>query len=202
MKKYALYIDHEACWGCKACEVACKQETGAPEGVKLISVQEDGPRVVDGKPYFMFRVNVCRHCDNPPCAKACPEDAITRDPETGIVLQDPEKCTGCKGVRDESGAEKQENSPGNMEGTPHIDEPGYETLSAGRCVKACPYGAMTFDDKNGVARKCNLCHHRVDKGLYPACADNVCLAHCIYFGPPDEIKERIAEGDLQDNSNK
>jgi Fe-S-cluster-containing dehydrogenase component len=33
-----------------------------------------------------------------------------------------------------------------------------------------------------VARKCNLCHHRVDRGLMPACADNVCLAHCIHFG--------------------
>ena len=26
MHKYALVIEHEACWGCKTCEVACKQE--------------------------------------------------------------------------------------------------------------------------------------------------------------------------------
>ncbi|MCK5721978.1 MAG: 4Fe-4S binding protein, partial [Gammaproteobacteria bacterium] len=26
MKAYSLIIDHESCWGCKTCEVACKQE--------------------------------------------------------------------------------------------------------------------------------------------------------------------------------
>jgi hypothetical protein len=29
----------------------------------------------------------------------------------------------------------------------------------------------------------------VDRGLIPACADNVCLAHCIYFGEPNTIKK-------------
>ena len=41
MKTYALEIDHEACWGCKTCEVACKQENRAVDGVKLISVSEE-----------------------------------------------------------------------------------------------------------------------------------------------------------------
>ncbi|MEI9476802.1 MAG: 4Fe-4S dicluster domain-containing protein [Deltaproteobacteria bacterium] len=50
-----------------------------------------------------------------------------------------------------------------------------------------------FDEEIGIARKCNLCYDRVTKGLYPACADNVCLAHCIYFGDPEEIEAAIAE---------
>ena len=50
----------------------------------------------------------------------------------------------------------------------------------------------TFEEKQ-KALKCNLCHHRVDQGLLPACADNICLAHCIYFGDPDEIA-KIVEG--------
>jgi hypothetical protein len=33
----------------------------------------------------------------------------------------------------------------------------------------------------------------VTNGLYPACADNVCLAHCIYFGDPIEIERKILE---------
>jgi hypothetical protein len=33
----------------------------------------------------------------------------------------------------------------------------------------------------------------VAHGLYPACADNVCLAHCIYFGDPAEIERKIIE---------
>jgi Fe-S-cluster-containing dehydrogenase component len=155
MKQYALVIDHEACWGCKACEVACKQENNSPDGVKLIDVSEEGPRVVDGKLDFAFHVTVCSHCEDPPCTHACPEQAITKR-QDGIVVIDYEKCTGCR-----------------------------------LCIEACPYEAITFEAEKGVARKCNLCHHRVDRGLIPACADNVCLAHCIYFGDPNEIGQVI-----------
>ena len=154
MNKYALVIDHESCWGCKTCEVACKQEFNVPDGVKLISVSEDGPKVADGESDFVFRVDVCRHCDEPPCIDACPEEAITKR-DDGIVVMEYEKCTGCQS-----------------------------------CIEACPYDAIDFDDEEGIAQKCNLCHHRVDKGLIPACADNVCLAHCIYFGDPEEIKQQ------------
>ncbi|MFH1351061.1 MAG: 4Fe-4S dicluster domain-containing protein [Pseudomonadota bacterium] len=158
MKKYTLVIDHEACWGCKTCEVACKQELQSPDGIKIISVEEEGPRTVDGKLDFLFKVNVCRHCDEPPCVEACLEGAIIKR-DDGIVIMDYDRCTGCRS-----------------------------------CVEACPYDAITFDDDSSVAQKCNLCHHRVDKGLIPACADNVCLAHCIHFGDPEEI--RVLERDF------
>ena len=146
MKEYDLIIDHEACWGCKTCEAACKQECETPEGVNLIYVTEDGPRIVEGEPHFVYHVNVCRHCDDPPCAEACPEEAITKR-EDGIVVMNDDRCTGCQ-----------------------------------ECIDACPYDAIGFDHEKVIALKCNLCHHRVDHGLIPACADNVCLAHCIHLG--------------------
>ena len=49
------------------------------------------------------------------------------------------------------------------------------------CMDACPYDAISYDHDQNIANKCNLCHHRIDQGLIPACADNVCLAHCINF---------------------
>jgi nitrate reductase beta subunit len=61
------------------------------------------------------------------------------------------------------------------------------------CIQACPYDAFTFDVKSGRAQKCNLCYNRVINGLYPACADNICLAHCIYFRDPAEIEKKILE---------
>ncbi|MBK5101205.1 MAG: 4Fe-4S binding protein [Desulfobacteraceae bacterium] len=155
MKKYALVIDHESCWGCKTCEVACKQENRAADGIKLIAVSEDGPRFINGRLDFVFQVNMCRHCDDPPCAEACPEGAITKRGD-GIVVMEYERCTGCRS-----------------------------------CVEACPYDVIAFDWQKAITQKCNLCHHRVDKGLLPACADNVCLAHCIYFGDPEEISQII-----------
>jgi len=155
MKQYALIIDHESCWGCKTCEVACKQENRAADGIRLISVLEEGPGMIDGEMDFMFRVNICLHCVDPPCVDACPEEAILKRKD-GIVVMDYKKCSGCEA-----------------------------------CIEACPYDAIALDEDKGVAQKCNLCHHRVDKGLIPACADNVCLAHCIYFGDPKEIAQSL-----------
>lgn len=68
-----------------------------------------------------------------------------------------------------------------------------ECSGCGSCISACPYEAISLDEAEGIARKCNLCSHRVDHGLYPACADNICLGHCIYFGPADKIDEMIRD---------
>jgi Fe-S-cluster-containing dehydrogenase component len=155
--RFALKIDHEQCWGCKACEVACKQEKGSDPGVTLIRVEEEGPFEANGRLSFTFRPVLCRHCDDPPCADACPVEAITRR-QDGIVLLDQKTCTGCA-----------------------------------LCVDACPYRAITMDQEAKVARKCDMCHSRVEKGLIPACADNVCLAHCIYFGDASRIDDMIKE---------
>mgnify|MGYP000146220198 CR=1 FL=1 len=76
MKKFELSIDNDLCWGCRTCEVACKQENRAPDGVKLIEVSEDGPRRIGGELTFTFHVDLCRHCDDPACVEACPEEAI------------------------------------------------------------------------------------------------------------------------------
>ncbi|MBW2412285.1 MAG: 4Fe-4S binding protein, partial [Deltaproteobacteria bacterium] len=49
MTKYELIIDHDLCWGCRACEVACKQEHHAPDGIRFIAVGEDGPKIIEDK---------------------------------------------------------------------------------------------------------------------------------------------------------
>jgi Fe-S-cluster-containing dehydrogenase component len=157
MKNYILFIDHQACWGCKACEVACKQENRVPTGIKLIQVAEEGPDVRDGRLDFSYRVDLCRHCQAPPCAEVCPVEAITRR-EDGLVVLQAETCIGC-----------------------------------GACIEACPYEAITFNPEEGKALKCNLCVHRVVRGLLPACADNICLAHAIVFGPADRVQREAGE---------
>jgi NADPH-dependent glutamate synthase beta subunit-like oxidoreductase len=61
------------------------------------------------------------------------------------------------------------------------------------CIQACPYDAIAFNVYTAKTEKCNLCYNRVINGLYPACADNICLAHCIHFGDPAEIEQKITE---------
>jgi tetrathionate reductase subunit B len=155
MKKHALRIDEAFCWGCKACEVACKQENHVPDGVKLIALKEEFSKGSDGAPNVIFRLSICRHCDDPPCVAACPVEAITQR-QDGIVVLDHGGCTGCES-----------------------------------CLEVCPYDAIAFDRQDGVARKCNLCYQRVDSGLLPACADNICLGHCIHFEDPDASRKIV-----------
>ncbi|MEJ2096189.1 MAG: 4Fe-4S binding protein [Deltaproteobacteria bacterium] len=153
MKKPRLFIDEAFCWGCRTCEVACKQENHVPDGVKFISLTEELCQKTDGSPNMIFHLNICRHCDDPPCEAECPVGAISKR-EDGIVLLNHEECTGCEA-----------------------------------CLEACPFNAIDFDNVNNVARKCNLCYQRVDSGLLPACADNICLGHCIHFGEEDAVQQ-------------
>ena len=45
---------------------------------------------------FTYYVSMtCGHCENPACVANCPTGAMQKDPETGIVNNDKEKCIGC-----------------------------------------------------------------------------------------------------------
>lgn len=140
MNNLSLIVEEFACWGCKACEVACKQEYQQlphgtydpqyPGAVKYVSVWGDGPKLMNGKLDFLWRVRVCKHCREPICAIACPEGAITKDPVTAIVLHDPEKCSGCQAVKGKSGLEKQETSPCKKDCPAHNNVQGVINLAA------------------------------------------------------------------------
>jgi len=159
MGKISLLFNEYLCSGCHTCEIACKQEHGLGVGPRVIRVLEESPYF---KPLF------CHHCDDPPCAKACPEDAITKDSETGIVLLDLEKCTGCNALPGTSGAEKQGTSPCKAECPAHIDVQGYVSLAAkGKfqealelikeaspfpsiCGRVCPHPCESACNRGGI----------------------------------------------------
>lgn len=58
------------------------------------------------------------------------------------------------------------------------------------CIEACPFGVMQFNSEKGVAEKCHLCYHRIDRGERPACVDK-CIGRCIYFGEIGELLTRL-----------
>ena len=120
MGKVSLMFNEYECMGCHACEVACKQEHGLGVGPRVIKVIERAPYF---KPLF------CHHCEDAPCALACPEGAITIDPKTKVVLVNEDKCNGCNAVSGKSGAEKQETSPCKIECPAHIDVQGFVSLA-------------------------------------------------------------------------
>lgn len=120
MGKITLLYNEAECMGCHACEVACKQEHGLAAGPKVVRVLERAP---------FYRPLFCQHCTDAPCAKACPELAITTDPLTGVVLHDNGKCTGCNAVPGRSGVEKQDTSSCKVGCPAHINVQGYVSLA-------------------------------------------------------------------------
>ena len=86
MEKVSLVFRKQDCMGCHACEVACKQEHGLGVGPRLVRVLEKSPAYL---PVY------CHHCAKAPCKEACPVEAISRN-EQGIVLIDNDLCIGCR----------------------------------------------------------------------------------------------------------
>jgi len=87
----------------------------------------------------------CGHCESPACVANCPTGAMQKDPETGIVNNDKEKCIGCMTcekscpyghpVQLDDGLSHKcvLCSDENPEGTPDPT-----------CAKACPVRALEF----------------------------------------------------------
>ncbi|MGM1020486.1 MAG: 4Fe-4S dicluster domain-containing protein [Bacillota bacterium] len=91
-----VVADAGQCIGCKACELACfavhgqSNNVGASIGTVNVPVVPKVYVVRSGSTYVPIQ---CRHCENAPCAHACPVQAIRQ--ENGVVMIDEELCIGC-----------------------------------------------------------------------------------------------------------
>ena len=65
-------------------------------------------------------------------------------------------------------------------------------IGCGLCTQACPLGAVWLDTLNKVAHKCDLCLHRLQQGLQPACVAT-CSARALSFGEMDDLVARAKE---------
>jgi carbon-monoxide dehydrogenase iron sulfur subunit len=93
-----VYVKEEVCMGCGLCEVYCTVAHSTSQDV-VKAFKRERPRPVarirvertDG----LFLPVQCRHCPDSPCVYACLTGAMHKDPWTGAVAIDPEKCSGC-----------------------------------------------------------------------------------------------------------
>lgn len=89
MAKRLSVIDVDRCVGCQLCVYACarREGHGGTDGARIDVRSAGGMR-------RGFVVIVCRACDDPPCARACPTGALTRRHGGGVRLA-PDLCTAC-----------------------------------------------------------------------------------------------------------
>ena len=93
-----VYVREEVCIGCRLCEVHCQLEhSQSRDLIKAFTRETPRPvsRVrVEAQRPVSFSVR-CQHCAEPACVHSCLTGALSRDPETGEVSVDEERCAGC-----------------------------------------------------------------------------------------------------------
>lgn len=77
----------------------------------------------------------------------------------------------------------------DADGTVLVDED--KCIGCRTCITACPYQARFLHPDKGVANKCDLCIHRVENGVTPACV-NACPADARIFGDLNDPKSAVA----------
>lgn len=111
MPQYGWIVRLDKCIGCESCTIACKSENNTPPisspllfkrdvlpihtSYRWVVAKESGAYPNTAK---LFVTSACNHCKDPACLASCPVSpkAISKDPNTGIVLIDQDKCIGCE----------------------------------------------------------------------------------------------------------
>jgi Fe-S-cluster-containing dehydrogenase component/formate-dependent nitrite reductase membrane component NrfD len=94
MPNYGFAIDLRKCIGCHACTIACKAEHDIPVGVNRCWVKTVESGTFPDTRRFFFPV-LCNQCDEAPCAKICPTNALFKRRD-GIVDLHGDSCIGCR----------------------------------------------------------------------------------------------------------
>jgi len=190
--RYGMVIDLDRCTGCGSCMVACAAENNVPPATSratprtgltpmLVRKVSNGADGVAKREVFI--PVTCMHCEHEtPCVNVCPQQAVEVDKATGIVMQMPQRCLGCRYCMVACTYHARYFNwwdpawPAGME----------KSLNPGVAVRM-----------RGVVEKCNLCHARlhsakekaaasgkteIDPADYiPACVE-ACPTGAIQFG--------------------
>lgn len=173
MSKKAMLYDATRCTACRGCQVACKQwndragwnyshtkNTGSyqnppnltPQTWTLISFQEYENK---DNLEWLFLKRGCFHCTDAGCVQVCPTQALSHDPDSGIVTLRPELCNGCGYCTQFCPFEipKLQTDVVTGEGTAFKCNFCQDRLSNGdlpACVQTCTAGALSFGDRDAM----------------------------------------------------
>lgn len=94
-KEFLIAFHSEKCTQCHGCEIACKTWRGLGHGVqyrRVLNIWQGAYPQVKTRSLSL----ACLHCADPACVVACPQAAISKREEDGLVLVDEALCTGCE----------------------------------------------------------------------------------------------------------
>lgn len=159
-----FFTDTTLCIGCKACEVACKQWNQLPsDGMRFTGYSYDNTEHLsattwrhvafkektdaDGRQRMLMLSDVCKHCEEAPCQRACPTGSIIYN-EFGDVYVQNDICNGCGycivacpfGVLGRADAEHDDGHAHKCTLCMDRQEDGLTPA----CAKACPTASIQF----------------------------------------------------------
>ena len=200
--RYGMVIDLDRCTGCGSCMVACAAENNVPAlpqatartGLTPMLVRRVSNGLEGNLRREAFIPILCMQCEHEtPCVHVCPQQAVEVDKATGIVMQMPQRCLGCRYC---------------MTACPYHAryfnwwDPAWP---AGMEKSLNPGVASRM---RGVVEKCNLCHGRlhaaqekaafagkreIDLADYvPACVE-ACPTGAIQFGNLVDQSDPVAQ---------
>ena len=162
-----LLYESTLCVGCQACVAACKHVNENLAEFRTIDHLWDSPMDTTGHTFnvikvyssgtgetknaeengFAFMKTSCMHCADPSCVSACPVTAMQKDPVTGIVTYDADRCFGCRycvaacafGI-----PKYQYDSPTGRIGKCELCNHRHKDGHYSACAEVCPTGATLF----------------------------------------------------------
>jgi len=160
MKAFVIDVNH--CSGCYSCQLACKDEHCGNDWMPYAKAQPllghfwgklneyVRGQVPQVKMSYVFVP--CQHCKDAPCIESCPIEGALYTRNDGLVIIDPNKCTGCRNCitacpygtiffnEDIHIAQK-------CTGCAHLLDRGWP-INEPRCADACAHTSIKFGEES------------------------------------------------------
>ncbi|MDR0500034.1 MAG: 4Fe-4S dicluster domain-containing protein [Coriobacteriales bacterium] len=190
-QRLGMVIDMKGCIACSSCAMACKIENNLPDENwwnRVLTVggeNRDTPSGTYPNLSMESMTLACQHCENPACTRVCPVGATVKREEDGVVLQDYDKCIGCRMC---------------IAACPYTGVRSFNWEEPKYCLPFATGDADVPSHQKHVVEKCTFCNHRLAKGEAPACIEP-CPARVRFFGdlndPSSEVSKLISSRKYQ-----
>lgn len=154
-----LLAESNKCTGCQRCEMVCtafNDDKIQPyiSRVKINRTFNYGNEITDDfrdkDGYFgnfLMTPETCKQCEEPKCAEACPEEAISLHEDLGAWVVDEKKCIGCGACTTAC--------PWEMAIVDPEDKKSKKCILCGACAENCITGALSVMPWEKVTAKLN-----------------------------------------------
>ncbi len=177
---WGFAIDIDKCIGCTSCMEACKTENNVPDQpfyfrtwVERYAIRRSGEvnvesstkpkKGIEGYTTLQDQENIVKTFFVPKLCNLCEDSPCVQVCPVGATFK-------------------------TDDGVVLIDKE--YCIGCRYCIQACPYGTRYFNPVTKTADKCNVCYHRITKGLMPACVE-VCPTNARMFGDMSDPNSNV-----------